>query len=90
MKPYPKNRTYVIFPALTATAHLKTKKSLALHRLDKKSVIWDYDERDPILEKFRKISAIKLLTHDQALKETSKETWQKPEELTKLKLSARP
>lgn len=90
MKPYPKNRTYVIFPALTATAHLKTRKSLARCRLDKKSVIWDYHERDPILEKFRKIPAIKLLTHDQALKEMSKETWQKPEEHPNLNHPAGP
>ena len=86
---YPKNRIYAIFPANTATTELKEKKSLARARRDKHSVIWDYHERTPILEKLKALPGVKLFTHDQALKEMQKETWQKPEELTKLNQTSR-
>ena len=79
MKQYPKNRIYVIFPTLTATAELKAKKTLGRHRLDKEFVIWDYNERDPILKKLKSLPGVKLFTHDEALKEVAKETWTKPE-----------
>jgi len=84
MKQYPKNRIYVIFPAPSSEAELKEKKSLARHRLDKNAVIWDYHENDPILKKLKGLPGVKLFTHDQALKEMAKETWQIPNELTKL------
>lgn len=84
MKPYPKNRIYVFFPALTAAAHLKGKKELARHRLDKNSVIWDYHENDADLKKIGSLPGVKLFTHDQALKEMTKKPWYKPSGLTKL------